>query len=333
MANKSSNTKKEAIVPRKEGFLPFLLAASAMSVVLVALIINKFIFQFNNEPLSPVIAQMLILLVPTYVFLTLTRGRATANQLKELGIRGFGAQHIILVISASFFAICTSFLFNMIFGGVYAAADGFSLFGLFRAGESEFTVSLPYLIVTYAIIPALIEELAFRGFIFSQLRNASIGMAVCISSVISALFFFSPAQIPDALVCSLIFVFVVMTTDSLIASMVVHLVVNLFRLFLQTNMSVYFVSSQNTTLLVITVVLIWLLSGLLFFSEATRIYRERALDTTKNTQEQNAPAPTARERFQDLWTNIKSTFIYKPTWIATTITLVLYVAITVIGYL
>ena len=325
--NKQSQKKPKATEQRYEPLLALIFAAVAMAVVLVALIINKFIFPFSHEPLSPIIGQVLILLVPAYILVTLVWGHDSREyRLAEVGIKRLRAEHIFLLVFASFFAACTSFLLNMISGGTKSAANGFSLFGLFTAGEGEFSVSSPYLIATYVLIPAIIEELVFRGVIFAQMRRAGVASAIALTTLISSLFFFSPLQLPDAIVCSLIFVFVYITTDSLLSSIIVHLVLNLFRLFLQTNMSVYFISSQNTALLSTVVLLAWLLSGALFFSEVTRIYRARALD--KQASGESSPAlPTLNGIIKEFI----SVFANKPTIIATIVVLALYAAITVIG--
>ena len=325
--NKQPKKTKKAAEQRYEPLLSLIFTAVAMAVVLVALLINKFIYPFSQEPLSPIIAQILIFLVPAYILITLVWGHdSRERRLEEIGIKLIKAEYMFLLVFASFFAVCTSFLLNMIAGGTQAAADGFSLFGLFLAGESDFSASSPYLIATYVLIPAIIEELVFRGVIFAQMRRAGVASAIALTTLISSLFFFSPLQLPDAIVCSLIFVFVYLTTDSLLSSIIVHLVLNLFRLFLQTNMSVYFMSSQNTTLLSIVVLLAWLLSGALFFSEATRIYRARALK--KQASGENAPPlPTVNGIIKEFI----SAFVNKPTIIATIVVLALYAAITVIG--
>ena len=332
MNNQVKNIKNESAEPRYEPLLCLLLSAVSMTVILIALIIDKFIFPFGNEPLSPIIAQALILLVPAYILITLSWGRESREKkLLLMGIKPLRAEYIFLLVFTAFFAICTSLLFNMLFGGTYAAAKGFTLFGIFNAGENDFSVSSPYLALAYAIIPAIIEEIVFRGVIFGHLKSSGLRAAIVLSTLISAMFSFSPAQLPDAIICSLIFIFVYLTTDSLLSSVIVHIAVGLFRLFLQTNMSVYFTSSPNTTLFVTIVILAWLLSGALFFSEATRIYRARALEKQEKTNKTASPEPKKSHGIKDIWSDIKQIFSYKPTLITGIVTLALYAAITLIG--
>ena len=85
-------------------------------------------------------------------------------------------------------------------------------------------------------------------------------------------------------------------------------------------------SSQNTTLLATVVLLAWLLSGALFFSEAARIYRARALKK-QTSGEESAAMPTVNSIAKELI----SVFAHKSTIIAAIAVLALYAAITVIG--
>ena len=329
MKNKQAKAVKETVSPRPDGALALILSAIAMGIILVAVIIDKYIFPFGQEPLSPIIAQILILLVPAYVFTVLSfPGQSTAEQMKRIGIRRLRAEYIFFLIFTAFFAICTSFMLNMIFGGVRSAADGFILLGAFRAGKQDFSISTYYLIATYALIPAFVEEFAFRGVIYRSLSGTRSHSALVISSVLYSLFFFSPAQIPEAIVLGVILCFVQNTTGSLVACVLVHFVINLYRLFLQTNISQYLLTSHNRALLIIIALLAWLLSAALFFSESAKIYRARSASESKYPER---AVPAKKLDIKGEWQRIRAIFSFKPTTIAALVCIVLYVAITVIG--
>jgi membrane protease YdiL (CAAX protease family) len=329
MKAKQTKTQISATAPRPDGALAAVLSAIAMGIILVAVIIDKFIYPFGQEPLSPIIAQILILLVPAYVLTVLAfPQKSTAEQMREIGIRRLRAEYLFFLIFTAFFAICTSFMLNMIFGGVKSAADGFTILGAFRAGEQEFSIGAPYLIATYALIPAFVEEFAFRGVIYHSLPGMQKNIALIISSVLYALFFFSPAQIPEAIVIGIILCFVLRTTGSLVACMLVHFVVNLYRLFLQTNISQYLITSHNRALLIIIALLAFLLSAALFFSESARIYRARSA-REKEFPERARPAKKLDVKVE--WQRLVAVFSFKPTLIASIVAIALYIAIIVVG--
>lgn len=327
-ANKTKSTV-DKMIPRPDGALAAILSAIAMGIILVAVIIDKFIYPFGQEPLSPIIAQILILLVPAYVFTVLAFPQSsTSEQMREIGIRRLRADYLFFLIFTAFFAVCTSFVLNMLFGGVRHAAEGFTILGAFRAGEQEFSISSPYLIATYALIPAFVEEFAFRGVIYRSLQGAQKNTALIISSVLYALFFFSPAQIPEAIALGVILCFVLRTTGSLVACMLVHFVVNLYRLFLQTNISQYLITSHNRALLIIIALLAFLLSAALFFSESARIYRARSA-REKEFPERARPAKKLDVKGE--WQRLVAVFSFKPTLIASIAAIALYIAIIVVG--
>ena len=321
---------KPTVYTRREGFAPMLFAAASATIALIAAVIDKFIFPFGQEPLSPLIAQILILLIPAYILIALMLPqKSLAEQMKEMGIRRLRAEYIFFVIFAAFFAITTSLILNMIFGGLHSAAKGFTVLGAFRAGDNDYSVSPLYLIITYAFIPAFIEELAFRGFVFIQAKKVSVPVACLLSSAIYALFFFSPAQIPAALVGGLILSLVLATTDSLVACMLVHFIYNLFALFWQTNFSQYFITANQKLLPVVIVAAAWLLACVLFFTEAARIYKARADKKDQSTLDADASKPFS---FKALWGDIKAIFAYKPTLISLIVFAMIYIAISVVAF-
>lgn len=328
--NESNKTVKNLAADRKkEAFLPILLATVCMSVALLAVIIDKFVYRFGGELLSPLLSQVIILLIPMYLcMLMIYPGKSPVYQLSQIGMARLRAEYIFFMIFTSLFLITTSLMLNIVFGGVYPISDGFTLLGTFTAGVGEYTVSYPYLIIVYALLPAIVEELLFRGLIYSLLQRVSESAAICISSLISATFAFSIGGFPAALFCALSYCFIRHTTRSLQACMIVHFVFNLYAIFAQTNLAKYFVSSQNLFLLVIVAITVWLICSALFFSESARVYRHKAERIKNGEEESELKKPDLKGILQEL----KAILSYRPTLVSTIILLTAFVAITIIGY-
>jgi len=318
-----------AVKPRHEAFLPILLATVCMVIAFLSMIIDRFIFPYGNELLSPAIAQFIILLLPAYLCLLLTSPhRSFYQQMTDIGMGRIRADCVFLIIFASLFMISTSLLLNIVFGGVYSAADGFSLLGGFVAGKNDYTVSYVYLVAVYALIPALCEEFVFRGLIYSELSRVNETFAAVLSSLISACFAFSLGGLPAAILCGVTYCFILHTTRSLQACMIVHFVCNLFGLFMGTNICRYFLSSQNNTLLIIILVLAWLVSCALFFAEVCKIYRKRAASIKNNASNETLP----RVKPQTLSYDMAGAMIFKPTLIVSIVFVAFYIATMVIRY-
>lgn len=316
--------------PDERAFLPILLVTVCMAVAFIAMIIDRFIFSFGNDLLSPIMAQLVAMLIPAYLcMLLLCPEKKLSAQIKRVGMARIGHEYVFFLIFSALFVITTALLLNIIFGGVYASAKGFTLLGTFTAGENEYTVNVLYLVVVYAVIPAVIEELVFRGIVYSELCGISEGLAACISSLLSAFFAFTLGGLPAALFCALAYCFVRFTTGSLLSCIIVHLAYNLYALFLATNVSKYFISAQNTALLTVIIIGAWLISTALFVSESARVYRMKA----EKIKDGEIPSKVPRIKLRELLIEAKSAFIFPPTLVCAIITLALYVATMVIGIL
>jgi membrane protease YdiL (CAAX protease family) len=313
--------------PRHEAFLPILLSALCMLVALMSLIIDRFIFPFGSELLSPAIAQIVILLLPSYLYLLLTKPhKSLFNQMTDIGMGRIKADGVFLIIFATAFMISSSLLLNILFGGVYSAAEGFSILGGFIAGKNEYTVSYPYLIAVYAIIPALCEEFIFRGIIFSELARVNEPFAAVMSSIISACFAFTLGGIPAAILCGVTYCFVLHTTHSLQACMIIHFLFNLFGIFCGTNIYGYFLSSQNNTLLITVLIIAWLISCSLFFGELCKIYRKRSVYISKSEAKTSLPEVKPHKLLEE----IRNAVLFKPTFIILLVFVAIYITTMII---
>ena len=326
----SSLELKSKIAPSPEAFLTLLLATVSAAVALVMLITNKYVFPFGNTLLAPMLGQMIALLIPTYLFLQLTSyGKRPRVLLGELGCKKIGAEHIFFLVFTALFMISTSFVLNTLFYGIYKASEGFTILGIFTAGVNEYTVSMPYIILVYAAVPAVIEEFMFRGVIYSGLSKISTPIAVIGSSLISAIFAFTLGGFPAAAFCALGFCFVRYITGSLFSCIIVHFVFNLYGLFLQTNLSKYLLSQQNDVMLLAVTLVVWLICLILFFSECAHIFRERS----KNIAEGKEKSKIIKFDIERLKEDALSILAHKPSLACAIVLLLLFAAVTVIGFI
>jgi len=91
---------------------------------------------------------------------------------------------------------------------------------------------LIYSIIAVAVIPALFEELFFRGLIFSQLKNVSLKKACIIAGLLFGLGHFSPQQFLYAFAMGVLACAVVYRTNSVFPTMILHFTINFSQLML-----------------------------------------------------------------------------------------------------
>lgn len=97
--------------------------------------------------------------------------------------------------------------------------------------ESPFENSAPYIVVsvlTSALLPALLEEFAFRGVILGSLRRFGDGFAVIVSAALFGMTHFYITQIPMAFILGLVIGFIVVKTNSLLPGILIHFFNNFF---------------------------------------------------------------------------------------------------------
>lgn len=93
-------------------------------------------------------------------------------------------------------------------------------------------VSLVLNIVSTAVLPALVEEMIFRGYILGTLRQHGDGVAIVLSAVLFALFHGNVLQIPFAFILGLVLAYLTVQTDSIWPAVLLHFSNNLMSVLL-----------------------------------------------------------------------------------------------------
>ena len=123
-----------------------------------------------------------------------------------------------------------------------------ALFDLFKTDamvdvsfNCETPIDIILFYVSVAVLPALVEEFAFRGVVLNMLRKYSDGLAVLVSGILFGLIHGNFTQIPFALVVGLILGYIAVKTNSLLPGIIIH--------FLNNALSVTFsLLTSNTDL-------------------------------------------------------------------------------------
>ena len=105
------------------------------------------------------------------------------------------------------------------------------------------STSLIVLLVTLAVLPAVFEEICYRGIVFSDYENVGIKKAAVATGFIFAIAHLSAQQFLYAFLLGAVFCLMVYYTKSIFASMLSHLIINGMQVTLFKMVSVY--SAQN----------------------------------------------------------------------------------------
>lgn len=168
---------------------------------------------------------VLCLAVPTAVVALCSRRRAVTFPAKK--------------VNGGLFAVCVlggmaiTILSNVVTGWLMVMMESVGIpLPQFSETVEKTAVSLLLNIVSMALIPAFVEEWIFRGFVFGTLRAHGDGVAVVVSAALFGLFHENLVQIPFAFLLGLALAYLVVLTDSIWPSVVLHGANNLMSVLL-----------------------------------------------------------------------------------------------------
>lgn len=156
-----------------------------------------------------------LFLVPAFFYVLLTGGECL-NDL-QLQIPRISVLILVVVLSWLLLPLMTWLnLFSMLFAENYIASEMLGLNGA-ALGKNLFYI---------AVVPALAEELIFRGFFYHGYRPAGIGKAIVFSGLCFGLLHMNLNQFCYAFVIGMLFALLVEATGSVISSMLAHFIIN-----------------------------------------------------------------------------------------------------------
>ena len=111
------------------------------------------------------------------------------------------------------------------------------MYGFFEeiSGRTDPGASLPGVIISLVIIPAVCEEFLFRGVLLAEYNGLGEANAVVMSSICFAMLHFSVQNFPAYLFAGLLIGILTAVSRSLIPGIVLHLVSNALNLFVSDS--------------------------------------------------------------------------------------------------
>ncbi|MBQ4067447.1 MAG: CPBP family intramembrane metalloprotease [Clostridia bacterium] len=230
------------------------------------------------------ILQIICIGLPT-VFFCLLRGNEYRSQ---LGIRLMKVKHIALSAYALIFIISGTMALSLLMYALFPEAFASSGMDSQNMQITQFTVGDSiYAAITLAILPAILEELLFRGVIRAEYSKYGGAAVVIMSSLLFGMLHFSPVRLPIYLFCGVILALTAGATNSIMPTVIIHILSNLFILYFEKY--IYKIAGKHSgglILLTFIIVLIMLVSAILFFAVAEKLYWDFSVE--------NRPAPLVK---------------------------------------
>ncbi len=255
---------------------PILLIAVFVLVFATSAIPREMLGFDENPYLSVVILQLIVYAIPALIFCTL-RGRGYGRGLR---LRLPPVSSVLLIISALIFMLSGSSLIGLLMSRAFpeAMAASSTAEGAAFAMNSGIFDGL-YVVLAFAILPAVTEEFLFRGIVLTEYGTLGVGCAVIMSALCFAMSHFSLCRLPGYFFCGAVLALLTYATRSILAAMLVHTVYNIFVLFGEQYI-LHLAEKQNISgvLFLIITAVIMIASAMFAAFEASSVYGRYAVD-------------------------------------------------------
>ena len=276
--NKAKEKNAEQSGERKIVLHPTVLVLGTYILLLLSKIIDVTLINRDNEYLSVVVLQMMIFLIPAALWCRFSGEK----YMRSLRIAPIKADSVAVMIAAALVMISGGVLISMLFGGLESLSQNFSLYNTFISKDDGTVPSRLYLVLAYAVLPALCEEFVYRGILCHEYEKGGVTRAVLISSLFFSLLHFNLQNFPVYFFAGVILALTLYATRSVFGAIIAHFLYNLFGLFGQPYINTFYNITSSTKLFVFVIVMIFLVSAVVFCAEASRLYKryfERALSS------------------------------------------------------
>lgn len=172
------------------------------------------------------VVQLAVLALPCMVYY-LIKGRKLSSPVYV--ISKSGPQILFLIFAALFFISGMLLIKFFYFVGGGAVASMVNFYGDYPSSAEG--ISQIQIILSLIVIPAVCEELFFRGIVFSEYRRFGTANAVIISALCFSMLHFSVENFFVYLFTGLLFGFVTAVSRSVIPSIALHLLSNTLSIF------------------------------------------------------------------------------------------------------
>lgn len=248
---------------------PTVVVLATYILLLLTKIIDVTLINRENEYYSVVILQMMIFLLPGAIWCMFSG----EHYVKRLRLTLPKISTVPLILAAAVMMISGGVLVSLLFGGLDSLSGNFTLYDTFVSKDNGTVPVKLYLVLAYAVIPAICEEFVFRGILCLEYESGGVLRSVVFSSLFFTMLHFDIVNFPVYLLSGTILAMTLYATRSLLGAMIAHFLYNLFGVFGQPYMNALFNLTGSTSFFIFLVTTLFLVSTIVFCGEASRHYK------------------------------------------------------------
>lgn len=224
--------------------------------------------------MSDIVLQILVFILPCLFYCKL-RGISISKSSSATSVLPI---RFVLLASLLIVMVLGSMLINL---SVYSLAGNVEQFGNSTAetvNQISSASSALYVVIAFAVVPAVAEEFLFRGILMSEYISCGPLAAVLITSLGFAMMHFDLLQLPAYLFSGILLGFSLIVTRSLLAPILIHCASNLFNIFIAPYLWKITFEPLGTLFTVFILIGLLLIFAILALREAEEISTEYAYD-------------------------------------------------------
>ena len=149
---------------------PTVLVFATYVLLLLSKLIDLTLINRENQYFSVVILQLMIFLIPGAVWCRFSGEKYTKN----LRLKALRPGAILITVAAALFMVSGGLLLSVLFGGLESLSNNFSLYDTFVSRDDGTVPAKIYLVVAYAILPAICEEFVYRGILCHEYERGGV---------------------------------------------------------------------------------------------------------------------------------------------------------------
>lgn len=224
----------------------------------------------ENICLAVIVLQLIILLVPS-AFYTKLKGEGFV---KKLRLAPFGIEKLLVTLLASVTLILGDTLLKLALYHIGVSGADYSVYSYYLNGTDP---GVLYMLITFAVVPAICEEILFRSILCAEYESSGVVTAVIASAALYGMFGINFAAFPVYFFAGIMFALVMYMTRSVFASMFCHFIYSLFNLAAADTVHTVITKPQSTGFLIFALASLFLICLLILLGECERIYYGYAL--------------------------------------------------------
>ena len=254
--------------------LPWVLLAVYLLLILTRLIPADVMDSTVKLFFALIILELLVFALPVFFYSRMQE----RDYIKELPFYFFSTKFTPFLVSMGFLMLAGGLVINALFYFCGFGSASYASLGSFILSDVSIDNNPLYVLIAYGALPALCEEVLFRGILIHEYKKYSFPTAAIISSLAYAFCYFDLSALPFYFLSGLILAYIIRMTGSLFAAILTRFAVNVASIYLMP--SIWGLLTQPLGVLFAVFVAMALFIICLFFALKTteKLYRKMACD-------------------------------------------------------